>query len=390
MLFRSGPRNGEGAQIVFPAHEIDPVFDTYSGVCLGEGGGGDAQQPDAAMGGGGGKACYVKKRSAAHGYDIGMAVNACFHNVAQGRFPCGKTCFGFLPARNGTTAGIGPSSSSIRVRGQATINANAEPLYVIDGVIVQGGGNSGADFGLGDALGNGKVSTISPLSTINPADIVSMEILKDASATAIYGAQGANGVVLITTKRGKAGDAKISYDGMFAVSRQTKRLDMMNLREYAQFYNDLASVGEISDPSEVYSDPSILGVGTNWQDAIFRTALQHQHQLSVSGGTEKVQYYVSGSYMNQEGTIIGSEFDRFSVRTNLDAQLKKWIKLGLSATFANTNDDLKLADSNQGLIYYSLTSRPDVPIYDLDGNYASVVDEHNLNPNPIGDRKSVV
>ena len=132
-----------------------------------------------------------------------------------------------------TTSGAPGSSSSIRVRGQATINANAEPLYVIDGVIVQSGGNSGADFGLGDALGNGKVSTISPLSTINPADIVSMEILKDASATAIYGAQGANGVVLITTKRGKAGEARISYDGMFAVSQQSKRLDMMNLRQYA-------------------------------------------------------------------------------------------------------------------------------------------------------------
>lgn len=211
-----------------------------------------------------------------------------------------------------------------------------------------------------------------------------MEILKDASATAIYGAQGANGVVLITTKRGKAGDAKISYDGMFAVSRQTKRLDMMNLRQYAEFYNDLASVGEISDPNDVYSDPSILGVGTNWQDAIFRTALQHQHQLSVQGGTEKVQYYVSGSYMDQQGTIIGSNFNRFSVRANLDAQLKKWIKLGFSATYANTNDDLKLADSNQGLIYYSLVTRPDVPIYDIDGNYATVVDEHNLNPNPIG------
>lgn len=283
-----------------------------------------------------------------------------------------------------TTSGAPGSSSSIRVRGQATINANAEPLYVIDGVIVQGGGNSGADFGLADALGNGKVSTISPLSTINPADIVSMEILKDASATAIYGAQGANGVVLITTKRGKAGDAKISYDGMFAVSQQTKRLDMMNLREFAEFYNDLATVGEMSDPSEVYSDPSILGTGTNWQDAIFRTAYQHQHQLSVSGGTEKVQYYVSGSYMDQQGTIIGSNFNRFSVRTNLDAQLKKWIKLGLNVTFANTNDDLKLADSNQGLIYYSLTTRPDIPIYDLDGNYASIVDEHNTNPNPIG------
>ena len=283
-----------------------------------------------------------------------------------------------------TTSGAPGSSSSIRVRGQATINANAEPLYVIDGVIVQGGGNSGSDFGLGDALGNGKVSTISPLSTINPADIVSMEILKDASATAIYGAQGANGVVIITTKRGKAGEAKISYDGMFAVSQQNKRLDMMNLREYAAFYNDLAAVGEMSDPSDTYSDLSILGEGTNWQDAIFRTAFQHQHQLSVSGGTEKVQYYVSGSYMDQQGTIIGSNFDRFSVRTNIDAQLKKWIKLGLSATFATTNDDLKLADSNSGLIYYSLTTRPDIPIYDLDGNYATIVDEHNLNPNPIG------
>ena len=283
-----------------------------------------------------------------------------------------------------TTSGAPGSSSSIRVRGQATINANAEPLYVIDGVIVQGGGDSGASFGLGDALGNGKVSTISPLSTINPADIVSMEILKDASATAIYGAQGANGVVLITTKRGKAGEAKISYDGMFAVSQQTKRLDMMNLRQYAEFYNDLAAVGEMSDPSEVYSDPSILGAGTDWQDAIFRTAYQHQHQLSVQGGTDKVQYYVSGSYMDQQGTIIGSNFDRFSARANLDAQLKKWIKLGLNVSFTNTNDDLKLADSNQGLIYYSLTTRPDVPIYDMDGNYASVVDEHNLNPNPIG------
>ena len=282
-----------------------------------------------------------------------------------------------------STSGAPGTSSSIRVRGQATINAGAEPLYVIDGVIVQGNGDSGASFGLGDALGNGKVSTISPLSTINPSDIVSMEILKDASATAIYGAQGANGVVLITTKRGKAGDAKVSYDGMFAVSRQTKRLDIMNLREYAGFYNDLANTGELSDPNTIYSDTSILGEGTNWQDAIFQTALQHQHQVSVQGGTEKVQYYVSGSYMNQEGTIIGSYFDRLSVRTNLDAQLKSWLKLGLSATYSNTNDDLKLADSEQGLITYSLTTIPDIPIYDLDGNYSSTVREGYTSPNPV-------
>ena len=280
------------------------------------------------------------------------------------------------------TSGAPGSSSSIRVRGQATINANAEPLYVIDGVIVQGGGNSGSDFGLGDALGNGKVSTISPLSTINPADIVSMEILKDASATAIYGAQGANGVVLITTKHGKAGEAKFTYDGMFAVSRQTRRLDMMNLREFAEYYNGLVEIGEVS-ASDWYADPSILGAGTNWQDEVFRTALQHQHQISAQGGTDKVQYYISGSYMDQQGTVIGSDFNRFSVRTNIDAQLKSWLKLGVNATFANTKDNLKLADGSEGIIFYSLTTLPDIPVYGIDGSFSSVSREGYSNPNPI-------
>lgn len=282
-----------------------------------------------------------------------------------------------------TTSGAPGSSSSIRVRGQATINANAEPLYVIDGVIVQGGGNTGADFGLGDALGNGKVSTISPLSTINPADIVSMEILKDASATAIYGAQGANGVVLITTKHGKSGEAKFSYDGMVAMSRQAVRLNMMNLREYAQYYNEMIEEGDIYENNSYYATPSLLGKGTNWQDEIFRTAWQHQHQLSAQGGSDKVQYYVSGSYMDQQGTIIGSNFNRFSVRTNLDAQLKKWLKLGVNATYAITNDNLKLADSNQGLIYYSLTTIPDIPVYDVNGNYSSTIREGYTSPNPV-------
>ena len=280
------------------------------------------------------------------------------------------------------TSGAPGSSSAIRVRGQATINANAEPLYVIDGVIMQGGGQSGADFGLGDALGNGSVSTISPLSTINPSDIVSMEILKDASATAIYGAQGANGVILITTKRGKSGDAKFTYDGMVAIQRQTKRIDLLNLREFAEYYNDLASVG-MATVNEYYSDPSILGKGTNWQDAIFRTALQHQHQISAQGGTDKVQYYISGSFMDQEGTIIGSEFSRYSVRANLDAQLKDWWKIGLSATYSATDENMKLADSDEGIIGYSLTSLPSAPIYDQDGNYYNIQMQNYSIINPV-------
>ena len=284
-----------------------------------------------------------------------------------------------------TTSGAPGSSSSIRVRGIGSINANQEPLYVIDGVIVQTGGQSGSDYGLGDRLGNGKVSTISPLSTLNPSDIVSMEILKDASATAIYGAQGANGVVLITTKRGKAGEAKFNYDGMLAVNRQAKRLDMMNLREYAEYYQGFVDDGWIvkSQANANYSDPSILGKGTNWQDAVFQTAIQHQHQLSAQGGTDNVQYYVSGNFMNQEGTIIGTNFKRYSVRANLDAQLKPWLKLGMSTTFSTTNDDLKKADSTEGVILYSLTTLPDIPIYDVYGNYYAEARQGYTNPNPI-------
>ncbi|MDD4486578.1 MAG: SusC/RagA family TonB-linked outer membrane protein, partial [Proteiniphilum sp.] len=269
------------------------------------------------------------------------------------------------------TSGAPGSSVSIRVRGQSTINANAEPLYVIDGVIVQGGGSSGADFGLGDALGNSPVSTISPLSTINPSDILSMEILKDASATAIYGAQGANGVVLITTKRGKAGEAKFTYEGMYGVQRQAARLEMMNLREFADYSNQVS----LSDNRPEFADPSLLGAGTNWQDAVFRQAPMHQHQLSAQGGTDAVRYFVSGSFMGQDGTIIGTEFNRYSFRSNLDAQLKKWFKLGLNAMYSQTDERLGLADSQEGVINYSLLTPPDIPIYDLEGNYASVIRE---------------
>ncbi len=281
------------------------------------------------------------------------------------------------------TSGQPGSAVSVNVRGIATINANTEPLYVVDGVIYNSQSNSGHSLGLGDALGNGSHSAVSPLSLINPSDIVSMEVLKDASATAIYGSQGANGVVLITTKKGKSGEAKFSYSGSVTSSRQNKRLDMLNLREFAQFYNTLAAQGEISQPDKTFSDPSILGVGTNWQDAVFRTAWQHSHQASAEGGTDKVNYYVSGSYADQDGTILGSDFNRFSVRVNLTAQLKKWLKLGVNTTFAKTDESLKLADGDEGLISYSLTTTPDIPIYNIDGSYSSVSKEGYTNPNPI-------
>ncbi|MFT3752484.1 MAG: TonB-dependent receptor plug domain-containing protein [Paludibacter sp.] len=156
------------------------------------------------------------------------------------------------------TSGQPGSSVSIRVRGQGTVNASGEPLYVIDGVPVSVSGTSGADFGLGDALGNGKVSTISPLSTINPADIVSMEILKDASATAIYGSRALNGVVLITTKRGKSGEAKFTYEGLYGVQRQAKRLNVMNLQQFAEYSNAMAGETAGRDLREEFRDPFLV------------------------------------------------------------------------------------------------------------------------------------
>ena len=282
-----------------------------------------------------------------------------------------------------TTSGAPGSAVSVSVRGQATINANSDPLYVVDGVIWQGGSNSGASLGLGDALGNGTHSAVSPLSLLNPADIVSMEVLKDASATALYGAQGANGVILITTKQGKSGEAKFTYNGSVSASRQNKRLDIMNLREYAEFYNSLVAQGEISKPDAIYSDPSILGIGTNWQDAIFRTAWSNSHQISAEGGTDKIKYYLSGNYEKQNGTIIGSDFSRYGFRVNVEAQLKNWLKVGTNNTYSKTSESLKLADSDEGLINYSLTTPPDIQIYDVDGNYSSVSKEGYTNPNPI-------
>jgi TonB-dependent starch-binding outer membrane protein SusC len=270
------------------------------------------------------------------------------------------------------TSGAPGSSVSIRVRGQSTINSGAEPLYVIDGVPVQIHGKSGADYGLGDALGNGTISTISPLSTINPSDIVSMEILKDASATAIYGSQGSNGVVLVTTKRGKAGEAKFTYEGMYGFQRQAKRLNVMNLQQFAEYSNDMASETQGRDVRVEFRDPSLLGNGTNWQDAVFQIAPMQNHTISAQGGTDKVKYFVSGSYMGQQGTVKGTKFDRFSFRSNLDAQLKKWLKMGVNMTYSSTNERLGLVDSDEGILNIALLSTPDVPIYDINGNYTSV------------------
>jgi len=197
---------------------------------------------------------------------------------------------------------------SMRIRGTNSINGSSEPLYVIDGIQVSNGGG---------------INDVSPLSTINPNDIESVEVLKDASAAAIYGARAANGVVLITTKRGKAGGTKVDVESYYGVQQVTKTLDVLNAAEFAQLENEVFK-------DNFYPDPAAMGEGINWQNLIFQNAPMQNHQLTVNGGNEKTQLALSFNYFDQEGIIINSGFERYSVRLNVDHRINERLKIGSS------------------------------------------------------------
>ncbi len=197
---------------------------------------------------------------------------------------------------------------SVRVRGTNSINGNSEPLYVVDGIQISNGGG---------------INDVSPLSTINPNDIESVEVLKDASASAIYGARAANGVVLITTKRGKAGVTRVSLDSYYGVQQAIKTLDVLNASEFAQLENEVFK-------NNAYPNPESLGEGVNWQKLIFQTAPIQSHQLSINGGNEKTQLALSANYFNQDGILINSNFKRYSYRLNVDHKVSNRFKVGTS------------------------------------------------------------
>jgi TonB-linked SusC/RagA family outer membrane protein len=197
---------------------------------------------------------------------------------------------------------------SVRIRGTNSINGTSEPLYIVDGIQIANGGG---------------INDISPLSTINPGDIESVEVLKDASAAAIYGSRAANGVVLITTKRGKSGATRVTYDGYYGVQQVTRKLDVLNAAEFAQLDNEVFK-------NKFYPDPASLGGGIDWQDEIFRPAPIQNHQLTVNGGSEKTQLAVSANYFDQDGILINSDFKRYSFRLNLDHRISERVKMGTS------------------------------------------------------------
>ncbi len=217
--------------------------------------------------------------------------------------------------------------TSIRIRGTSSINAGNEPLFVIDGMLIT---NDNGQLNGGAVAG----SPLNGLASINPADIESIEILKDASATAMYGARGSNGVVIISTKRGKAGTSRISFDSYQGIQTVTKKLPMLNGQEFAQYMNAFNADAKL--PVDVrYFIPERIGQGTDWQEAIFRQARMHSYQLNVSGGNTKTKFAVSGGYVSQDGIILNSDFKNYTFRINIDQEVNSWIKTGASLSSSN-------------------------------------------------------
>ncbi len=254
---------------------------------------------------------------------------------------------------------------SIKVRGVTTINSN-DPLIVIDGVPFVSNTKSNAGYaGLGGS--NGQTGN-SIMATLNPNDIESIDILKDASAQAIYGSQAANGVILVTTKKGKTGEGKINFDMYSGQQQVYRKLDIMNLREFAEYQNSVAPLLGLI-PSPEFQDPSKLGEGTDWQDAMFQNGRVQNYQLSFSGGKDKTNYYLSANYFDQKGILIGSDFKRYTTRFNLDHQLKSWLRIGVSANASRSIQNVTLADAAEGTIWWGAVQSPLVPLKNLVGSW---------------------
>lgn len=283
------------------------------------------------------------------------------------------------------------AAASVRVRGVTSINGTNEPLYIIDGVPVSGDATgratsgrpiSGNDF---SSNGNSGNSAASPLTMINPSDIQSIDVLKDASATAIYGSRGANGVIIITTKSGSKGTGKITYDGSTSVSSIYHKLDVLNLQQYATLQNGLAAAFGFT-PRPEFAHPELLGSGTDWQNEIYQTALTKSHQIGFSGAKENTSYYLSLGFLDQQGNIIGSGLKRYTMRLNLDSKVKEWLKVGANVNAGVTNEKITINQSFGGLISNTLLQAPDMPIRNLDGSYASPPAGQNVNYfNPVAE-----
>ena len=285
------------------------------------------------------------------------------------------------------TSGMPGAVASIRVRGSSSLQGGNEPLYVIDGFPVYSG------TGFGSTGGN---TQISGLSTVNPSDIESIEILKDTSATAIYGARAANGVVLITTKSGKKGRDIITFESSFGVQNVAKTIDVMNAQEYAALVNEAYTNDGLDAPYNTTQLGEIakLGNGTNWQDEIFRPAMIQSYQLTFSGGDNKTTYAISGGYFDQKGVIINSDFKRYSLRLNLDRQIFNTLKVGTHMSGTHTISRTSATDvgGRDGVVNGALKMNPIQSVYanEETGEYTPTNDPGLLIPNPVATAKEEI
>ena len=271
----------------------------------------------------------------------------------------------------GRIAGVNVSSQtgapgagiSVRIRGTSSISSSNDPLYIVDGIPVEGA-----------------------LNTLAAGDIDNITVLKDASSAAIYGSRATNGVVLITTKSGKEGSAKVSYNMQAGVQFHGKLPAMVNTEEYIKIYNEAATNDNktLSIPRKLIEGEYLRDFpNVNHLEEIFRVAPIHQHELSVSGGNSTIQYLVSGSYFGQDGIIKNSDYNKASLRASVSAQPKKWLKLNLNASGSLSNNRL-LASSGDGyqndeggsVVRYALFRNPAIPVFDAEGNYVDMPGEY--------------
>jgi len=305
-----------------------------------------------------------------------------FENAIQGQLA------GVQVTETSGEPGAGPS---IRVRGLGSISAGNEPLYVIDGLPI----SKNVDLGVqGDNFRRGtgrfRPPSQNPLGALNPNDIESIQVLKDASAASIYGSRGSNGVVIITTKKGKrTGAPLISYDTYVGVQSVANKLDLMNSEEFIAYNIEATNNAYLqANPGASASDPNSMrsnaawriaddmqnpdGTDTDWQDEMFNNAFIQNHNLSISGGSENVSYYLAANYFNQDGLIEGSDFNRYSVRMNLEADLKANLRIGVNLAPSFTSSNKKPAGSPYfarppGIVYSGIVHSPTVKPYNADG-----------------------
>jgi TonB-linked SusC/RagA family outer membrane protein len=288
---------------------------------------------------------------------IEESVPTSIDQVLQGR------AAGVQVQQNSGTPG---GSSSIRIRGINSLNASNEPIFVVDGIIIDGSTGS---------------STENALASINPNDIVSMDVLKDASATAIYGSRAANGVIIITTKQGKSGESHVSYNGYYGLQEMPKKLDLLNLRQYAVHKNNRADAGIVTQDNN-FIRADLLGEGTDWQDELFRVAAMQSHNLSVSGGNEKSTYALGAGYLDQDGIAIGSGFTRYNLRGNFNSDVKDWLKVGINFALNNSEQNVTVEGAN--LIKTAMKQTPNVAVRNADGTFDGPDTDMYVQTNPVG------